>query len=560
MLIQSELPNLRTKKSEYIMIKILTLTFLLSIGLFGGTHKTVKTIYDIYNELKTATKDIEFKNIIIKFDTSDVQKMKSNINIDYNVRFNNCSFTGHRQIIGINFNKGLYINSSKIGSLTFDSCRINKFHSENSKYTWFIIRNCVISLQGYNWSDYQEAFKSLPNDSVTFIFYNCQFNIGDRFSFYGSYEDINYFQFVECHFFSSTSSTPILSFKKNIWRIDHCIFDCDVSINDKVEIFTKNIFNRKIMINKPTDNMFITWKQLLHGYCVRNLHEDEINNYTLDTLTDEDDYLALINGYNTFYQYFIKRGDLESASGCYLKMKDAQNHRLVYLYRSNPNLQNYLNLKLTDFLGYFCDYGTNPIKAMLYALKVMLFFSLIFFIFPNQDDNIQIRRMIRKIHYYISYLTSNQKLIDPVLEKRNRINEELYKLKDIIAKDSKDIPSILRYTGLGLINIIRSYDKILILVMSKIEFSSECWHDLPRKKKIRAAIIINYLLIWQLLTGLIIRSLNAIAQSINFFITLGAGGLELKGINKYVAVVEGVIGWFLMCVFAVSLLNQFLRM
>jgi hypothetical protein len=63
-----------------------------------------------------------------------------------------------------------------------------------------------------------------------------------------------------------------------------------------------------------------------------------------------------------------------------------------------------------------------------------------------------------------------------------------------------------------------------------------------------------------LLIGLIIRSLNAIAQSINFFITLGAGGLELKGINKYVAVVEGVIGWFLMCVFAVSLLNQFLRM
>ena len=53
-----------------------------------------------------------------------------------------------------------------------------------------------------------------------------------------------------------------------------------------------------------------------------------------------------------------------------------------------------------------------------------------------------------------------------------------------------------------------------------------------------------------------IRALNSIVLSINAFSTLGFGVIPVRGFTKYVAILQGFIGWFLLSVFLVSLLNQ----
>jgi hypothetical protein len=61
-----------------------------------------------------------------------------------------------------------------------------------------------------------------------------------------------------------------------------------------------------------------------------------------------------------------------------------------------------------------------------------------------------------------------------------------------------------------------------------------------------------------LLGGLLTSLLNALTLSLNAFITLGFGNIPTHGIARYVCVLEGFLGWFLLSIFTVALINQVL--
>lgn len=58
--------------------------------------------------------------------------------------------------------------------------------------------------------------------------------------------------------------------------------------------------------------------------------------------------------------------------------------------------------------------------------------------------------------------------------------------------------------------------------------------------------------------GLMLSLLNAITLSVNSFITLGFGTIPTKGAAKYICIFQGFMGWFLLSIFIVSLINQVL--
>ncbi len=58
--------------------------------------------------------------------------------------------------------------------------------------------------------------------------------------------------------------------------------------------------------------------------------------------------------------------------------------------------------------------------------------------------------------------------------------------------------------------------------------------------------------------GFIISMFNAFTLSLNSFITLGFGNIPAKGVARYICVLEGFIGWFLLSIFTVALINQVL--
>ena len=50
--------------------------------------------------------------------------------------------------------------------------------------------------------------------------------------------------------------------------------------------------------------------------------------------------------------------------------------------------------------------------------------------------------------------------------------------------------------------------------------------------------------------------LNAFTLSLNAFITLGFGEIPTRGAARYVTILQGFIGWFLLSIFTAALINQ----
>ena len=61
-----------------------------------------------------------------------------------------------------------------------------------------------------------------------------------------------------------------------------------------------------------------------------------------------------------------------------------------------------------------------------------------------------------------------------------------------------------------------------------------------------------------LIVGFGISVINAITLSLNSFVTLGFGTIPTTGAARYVCILQGFIGWFLLSIFTVSLINQIL--
>lgn len=52
--------------------------------------------------------------------------------------------------------------------------------------------------------------------------------------------------------------------------------------------------------------------------------------------------------------------------------------------------------------------------------------------------------------------------------------------------------------------------------------------------------------------------INAMTLSLNAFVTLGFGSIPTLGLARYICIIEGFIGWFLLSIFTASLINQIL--
>jgi hypothetical protein len=60
----------------------------------------------------------------------------------------------------------------------------------------------------------------------------------------------------------------------------------------------------------------------------------------------------------------------------------------------------------------------------------------------------------------------------------------------------------------------------------------------------------------RLSVGFFISLINAITLSLNSFVTLGFGTIPTSGLARYVCILQGFIGWFLLSIFTASLINQ----
>lgn len=176
-----------------------------------------------------------------------------------------------------------------------------------------------------------------------------------------------------------------------------------------------------------------------------------------------------------FLNLYKSKNDIESYNACYIQIKELQSKRLKYLYESNPSFEKYFRWKLSQLLKYYVRYGTEPARAIVISIYIVIIFGIFFFFFPSDWDT-----------------TSKSKLVQ--------------NFKDFIQKNEK------------------GYVKPFFV----------------------------------LLLGFIISLINAVTLSLNAFITLGFGNIPTHGIARYFCVLEGFLGWFLLSIFTVAMINQVL--
>ena len=64
--------------------------------------------------------------------------------------------------------------------------------------------------------------------------------------------------------------------------------------------------------------------------------------------------------------------------------------------------------------------------------------------------------------------------------------------------------------------------------------------------------------LFRLIIGFGASLINAMTLSLNAFVTLGFGTIPTSGLARYVCILQGFLGWFLLSIFTASLINQIL--
>jgi len=477
-----------------------------------------------------------------------------------NITIANCE--GAAQLIFYNctFKQGLDLLRSNLGSLEFLHCSIlQKTFVLETQISVFLYRNCSfftdykVPEYSYPYGDEQEnhscqyLFRIVQNEKKINKFYmgNCKVlptKVIPIISFIGGkYDDIN---FYGIDFSNSIVNFTACSIKEN-FTTRNCKFKQPFGMN---------------MFNFPKDNTSFIWSQidsvglgLYHNYSQPFTHKT-------DTLfSDVHLFNQLNSSYRKFFSMYRTQGDIESANACYKQMKDMETGRYHHLYRQNPSIKRWFNWRFNQFLKYFSEYGTNPVQSLIISMWTILIFAAVYFFFYSDWDGINRTFLIKQHRKMIQYLSSEQCLEDFYTENYIEDLKTFAEYKKEMKESKVHIPLFIVLLGkpLYLFSIIKY--KVVSFIYRRTELLQGRWVDLQTTRKVFVGISVFFSVLIYLTYLGFIRALNATTLSVNAFSTLGFGAIPVKGISRYITILEGFLGWFLLSIFSVSLISQMLQ-
>ena len=493
--------------------------------------------------------DIILRNLVFH---ENVNIAKSNIKTD--MYFENCRFK-----------KGIFMKESDIHGIEFKKCHFDYTVAlSDINITMLEFGNCTFTAK------YQKAVKSLDFGVGT--------NTGENnFQFvlrlWQMDGRINLFYMHDSKVIKE-KKTPVISFlfgKYGLMQIDNNDFNdaiVDFGLLPTIEdafVFYDCIMNKPLGVglNFPIYNTMIQGTQLINnGIALYNWWDYDEPPYTAQSdtqLADKGSYKALISAYNKFFNSFKTRGDKEFANATYIAMKDIETRRLKYLYEQNKTIDSWFNWRLNQFLQYFCEYGTSPVRSLIISMYVIIAFAFFYFFFYSDWDRINRTFFVRQYRKTVKYFRSEQKLEDFYSEEHKEEFQSYEEFKKEIEESKIEIPFFLSTLGKPLYHLSLVRHRIMTWLYRRTEILSGRWTDLKPTRKIFVGTTVGLAITIYLINLGIIRALNSIMLSINTFSTLGFGDIPVKGVTRYVAILEGFLGWFLLSIFSVSLISQILQ-
>ncbi|NVJ47486.1 MAG: two pore domain potassium channel family protein [Cytophagia bacterium] len=352
--------------------------------------------------------------------------------------------------------------------------------------------------------------------------------------------------------------------------------------NEKIDLVeNKYDFVAGLYLNENTSNFTIDWTQFQSGLInsdayfdfllkmaggdflkYQELEKDEaflLHYKDAARFADNAAFREEIKLLGTINDIYKRQHDIESANASYIALKDLQTQRLQYVYQQNASFDTFFEWKVNQFLKMFSDYGTKPSKAITMSVYVILIFALIYLFFPNYWDSHGKDRMLYRYHFFLKYLNQNAGMHDVYLEDKRDELAHYEGFRKFFEENGKTVPKIFLATALPLYRWSTASTKTSSWLLQKIDIFKGKWSDLPTQKKAIKTVLLLLVFFIALLYDLFIKMLNALMLSINTFTTLGFGEIPIKGLPRYLAIIQGFIGWFMLTIFSVSLISQLLN-
>ncbi|OEK04975.1 potassium channel family protein [Roseivirga misakiensis] len=260
-----------------------------------------------------------------------------------------------------------------------------------------------------------------------------------------------------------------------------------------------------------------------------------------------------------FYNYFKERHDIEAANAIYREIKELETQRLAYLYSKNPNFNTFFKWRINQFLKVFSGYGTEPERAIAFSVYVVLAFALVYLFFPNHWDSHGKNRIMDRYRFFLKYVNKDSGIHEVYLDERK---PELLASEDFRAylqEQGKTAPKFFMATAQPLYRWSVAGTKTASWLLSKVDVLKGKWSETEESKRGLKTVLLMSAFMISLTYDIFIKILNALMLSINTFTTLGFGEIPIKGLPRYLAIIQGFIGWFMLTIFSVSLISQLLN-
>lgn len=550
------------------------------------------TFTQFINEMAKCTKYTTFENVKIRYKMPDDKEgMDKRFNggqgelyINQSIRLVNCDFDVDYWLVlrNVTFNDYFAIANCTPLKIIFKECTFKKT---------LRVYNCNIDFIDIDSCRLEHGFKFFRNE------------VKDRLKINNTAFSLNQSLFGDTDALDMEPRLFRFANKQNAFdlTITDCLFDLPENLRNNPQFFiiltqsdfknlslTGNVFNCTVDLSESTvENAFVTnecsyngsvvldafninpintrvqWSTVAHNRISIFDHKlaKTYNGRNIDSIGSEVRFASLISCYANFYNAFKSQGNRIAANACYVEWKDIETAYLKDEYSSGRDKSVFFNYLMNVFLKTFCDYGTNPLKAIQIAFYVLLFFAGIYFFFPYSILSFHKRSMFDQLKIYGKYLSSPQSLLeieDSVIAKEN-VTPTYDEYMSFITETKGKVPWYFNLFGKPLYFLELIRNKPTKLFYRLIDIFPDEWETMSGTKRVIATVLYGAVFILTVIWFTLIHVLDSVALSLNVFSTLGFGQIPIKGVVRYLTIMEGFIGWFLLSIFSVSLISQVIQ-
>ncbi len=580
---------------RFVFILILScLTLVPSARLFADSSIDGKTVSftEFMDEMVKADRYTTFENVKIRYDVAIDKKGMDNrfdnggpeIVVKQRMRFLNCDFDPIYWLVMRNltfedyfvffeckpvkaifnhctFKKTVRIYTSELEFIDFDTCSFEHgFKLERTSVKdrlKFIGSKFSVNPNIKNPTNEYDMGAILfvianKNDALDLTVQDCEFNLPESMK-----NNPDFFVNLTASSFSdlrliSDKFNANIDFSQSTVANTFLTYDCTYSGKIMMDAFNINPINTRVQWSTVKDNRIGVYdeksKKIFHGGLIDSVHDEFLFN-------------NLISCYANFYGAFKAQGNKIGANECYVEWKNIETEYMKNLYHKDGGKKIFFSYIMNVFLAVFCDYGTNPLKAINIALYVLLAFALIYFFFPYTVKAFGRRSLFQQLRLYGYYLASPRSLLE-IEDAEFAKPEEPKSYAEYISFlkiTGKKIPWYFHIFGKPVYFLEKAKNRPAKLFYKFIDWFPDEWSAMSGRKKLLASFVYGFVVMFTACWYLLIHTLDSIMLSLNVFSTLGFGQIPIKGIPRYLAIIEGFVGWFLLSIFSVSLISQVIQ-